>query len=325
MPSNPHHELADNTSNRQPIITDNPEHQLIEWLQSGEQVALVTLIKIEGAAPRHVGAQMVVTRSGKAAGYISGGCLENALVDEAVDAITTKTNKRLRYGQDSPFLDFKLPCESGLEFFINQNISTPLIVQMAGHIQKRSPFLLKTNLEDGSATIFPALKTEPKLKNGLRGQVFDKIYIPQTRLLLFGSGPTYERLVALAPETGFALESYSTTSEQVGSAVTHHHLRTPKSIPTIETDPWTAAILAFHDHEWEIPILSQLLKTDCFYIGAIGNRKVAKDRTAALKDIGFTDKECERLTNSAGLLKGAKEANSLALGILSEILANRPT
>ena len=98
---------------RENVIPD-----LASWSGKGERCALVTLVSVDGNAPRAEGAQMAVSESGRWAGYISGGCLEQAIALEAVEAIQAGKPRLLRYGKGSPYLDIRLPCGSGLDVFI---------------------------------------------------------------------------------------------------------------------------------------------------------------------------------------------------------------
>jgi hypothetical protein len=73
------------------------------WQAAGQRVALVTLVDVEGGAPRQAGAQMAIAEDGRYAGYLSGGCLEEAIVLEAQAVIARGANRLVRYGKDSPY------------------------------------------------------------------------------------------------------------------------------------------------------------------------------------------------------------------------------
>lgn len=307
---------AGDVSPSRTIITDDPLSHLAEWHQAGEAVALVTLVGVEGAAPRPLGAQMAVTSSGKAAGYLSGGCLEQAVILEAQSAIAEGKNRLLRYGKGSPFIDIKLPCESGLDIYIDQAISADCILEMSAHSKARRPFVLKTDLQQGTSTVLPSVAGATQRTENQ----FIRAYQPATRLILLGSGPTAERLLALADASGLEVQIFSPDESLREKADHFSHFTTPTHLPQIPVDGWTAAVLTFHEHEWEIPLLQSLLKTDCFYIGAIGNQKVARDRIETLKQLGLSEQQLARLTSPAGTIQGAKDANALAIGILAEVM-----
>jgi xanthine dehydrogenase accessory factor len=81
--------------------------QLREWQQKGVRVTLATLVGIDGSSPRGLGAQMAIAEDGSAAGHISGGCLESALITEAQIAMRNHANRLVRYGKGSKYIDIE--------------------------------------------------------------------------------------------------------------------------------------------------------------------------------------------------------------------------
>ena len=68
------------------------------WRVAGEQVALATVTETWGSSPRPAGSQMAVTKSGKMAGSVSGGCIEGAVADAALKTTETGTPQLLDFG-----------------------------------------------------------------------------------------------------------------------------------------------------------------------------------------------------------------------------------
>jgi xanthine/CO dehydrogenase XdhC/CoxF family maturation factor len=69
-----------------------------EWRSRGEQIAIATVVKTLGSAPRGVGAKMVVSSAGAMAGSVSGGCIEGAVFDACQEAIRTGSTRLLHFG-----------------------------------------------------------------------------------------------------------------------------------------------------------------------------------------------------------------------------------
>jgi xanthine/CO dehydrogenase XdhC/CoxF family maturation factor len=89
------------------------------WRAAGDRVAIATVVKVEGSAPRPVGATMAVSSSGELAGSVSGGCVESAVFEEAQDVLKTGTPKLLRYGiTDEMAWDVGLACGGTIEVFV---------------------------------------------------------------------------------------------------------------------------------------------------------------------------------------------------------------
>ena len=93
--------------------------EIDEWKRDGKQIALATVTKIEGSAPRPVGARLAVTQDGEMAGSVSGGCVENAVVLEAQQVLKSGTPRLLRYGiSDEMAWDVGLACGGTIEVFV---------------------------------------------------------------------------------------------------------------------------------------------------------------------------------------------------------------
>jgi xanthine/CO dehydrogenase XdhC/CoxF family maturation factor len=89
------------------------------WRKNGKQVAVATVTKVEGSAPRPVGARLAVSEDGEMAGSVSGGCVENAVVQEAQEVLKTGTPKLLRYGITNEMAwDVGLACGGTIEVFV---------------------------------------------------------------------------------------------------------------------------------------------------------------------------------------------------------------
>ncbi|MBA3414715.1 MAG: XdhC family protein [Chloroflexia bacterium] len=89
------------------------------WRASGKGVAVATVVKVEGSAPRPVGAALAVSDAGDLAGSVSGGCVETAVFEEAQGVLRTGTPKLLRYGiTDEMAWDVGLACGGTIEVFV---------------------------------------------------------------------------------------------------------------------------------------------------------------------------------------------------------------
>ena len=72
--------------------------QASDWLNEGRKVAIATVVQTWGSAPQPIGSQLVIDRDGNFIGSVSGGCVEGAVVTEAVDVIVSGTPKLLEFG-----------------------------------------------------------------------------------------------------------------------------------------------------------------------------------------------------------------------------------
>ena len=298
---------------RENVIPD-----LASWSRNGERCALVTLVGVDGSAPRAEGAQMAVSETGQWSGYISGGCLEAAIALEAVSAIKAGKPGLLRYGKGSPYLDIRLPCGSGLDVFIQPMRDAALIDDMSERLERRQPFALRIDLATGRGQL--QAPAGARYQSHREGASFVRVYEPALRCLVIGPSPIAVSLSEMASCAGFEAEFYAPDPDILPKLPASIVVRPLMTRPPFVVDPWTAVVLAFHDHDQEMPIFSELLLSPCFFIGAIGSRNAHAVRQTALSEAGFSEAEIARIKSPAGLLTGLKNAPYIALSILTQIV-----
>jgi xanthine dehydrogenase accessory factor len=157
--------------------------------------------------------------------------------------------------------------------------------------------------------------------------VFDK---PTLWLAIFGHGAECEALVRLGAAFDADVELITPNANLLQWARSHGIAATAlqRSIlpATLAIDPWTALVLLFHDHDWEPPLLAQLLNTPAFFIGAMGSRATHEHRIAALRALDVSSRALSRLVAPLGVIASAREPTTLALSALarSPIRINGP-
>ena len=93
--------------------------QIRDWQTVGERVALATVIRVEGSAPRPVGAKMIVSSGGRISGSVSGGCVESAVMEEGAGVLATGEPRLLEFGvTDDQAWEVGLSCGGEIEVFV---------------------------------------------------------------------------------------------------------------------------------------------------------------------------------------------------------------
>lgn len=280
---------------------------LLEQLQSQQRVALLTLVAIDGSAPYPIGSQMAINETGEYIGQITGGCAEAAIAQHAVEAIKAKKNHTHRYGLNSPFFDIRLPCGSGIDVFFDVATSMKSYQVLAQGLRQRSMVTSKLTPSFGP---------------------FTKHYLPTERLVVFGQGPILLALINLAVSTHFEVivivkgEADRRQLQRHGFA--SQTLQIVGDSYTETFDEFTAVVSLFHEHENETPILSHAIRSQVFYIGALGSRTTHQQRVNDLIDSGCVAADIERIRGPIGLDIVAETPAQIALSILAEMVLTMP-
>lgn len=307
---------------------------LLHWKMQGQNAALVTLAKIDGSSPRPIGAQMAVSENGQVAGHIAQECLDQALITQARETIQNRCNRLIRYGKDSTYLDIRLPCGSGIDIYFDVNITKKLLQKMQKIHERRQPFILETRLDNGHSQIImeEVFPQNGENKNGLCYINPDKdsyslfrSYQPDLQLYIIGAGLNCVQLGIISKLSGFQPVIFSpekATRKHANEAhLTHHDISSLSDTHHAAPDPYTAAVLLFHDHDREIAVLKKLLASDCFYIGTMGSRKTHARRLAALSlSLSPPHLNTDRISAPVGLTVKSDNPQELAISILAEIL-----
>ncbi|MGE5953619.1 MAG: XdhC family protein [Qipengyuania vulgaris] len=264
-------------------VSDEDHLALAAACQPG--VGLCTIVGIEGSFSRRLGAQLAVLPDGTTVGDLADGCLESQL---ASDITQCKERRVVRYGRGSSRIDFRLPCGGGLDILLDPEPDRRACLSALEALQARRPA--------GLALGGPSL-------------LLNRTYLPALKLVVLGEGPELEAVASLCLAMKIQAEAFCRDDLALGQVA-----------PNVHYDRWTACLLLFHDHEWELALLEQALASEAFYIGAPGGEKARYDRTLALAARGVPEEQIARLTSPVGLLPACKSPRTLALSALSEIV-----
>lgn len=288
---------------------------LVEGEAGGVAGALVTLT-MAGGGPRGVGAHMAVLADGRWRGHLSGGCVEQAVAAEALDALAAGESRALRLGDDSPLIDIRLPCGSGLTLWIGIEPPASWAASILEALAERRSV---------SARLCPDWGLEPTPRpTGWRGEAFHRRYRPALRLLILGSGPEALATAALAHTSGLDVHLLATRAELVERAAAAGlsvDAVTSPACPPDRTDESTAVLCLTHEAEWDVPFLAAALSTPAVYVGALGSPRTHALRLDALAAMGVASEDAARIRSPVGLVPATRDSRSLAVSVLAELMA----
>jgi len=298
------------------LVTRDPLEALLD---APEGAVLALIAGVEGPSYRPVGAAMVVFDAVERAGTLSSGCIE---ADIALHALRVREAGRaevIRYGRGSPYIDIQLPCGGGLDILLLPDPDRATLAEVVRRRAARIACTLEVNVETG------AMRLSETGETGRAGQILRVRYVPEIRFLVFGKGPEAATFAALVQSAGYPnllLSPDDETRAQAEAAGCASRPLTTQAYPAdLAADDRTAIVLFFHDHDWEPPILQGAVETDAFYIGSQGSQRARDARMLALEAMGVDAAQRARLHGPVGLIPSARDAGTLAVSVLAEILA----
>jgi xanthine dehydrogenase accessory factor len=260
--------------------------ELRRWQERGDaHAALATVVATRRSAPRPVGSRLAVSEQGELAGSVSGGCVESEVAELAKEVLATGEARVVSYGiSDELAFSVGLPCGGEIDVSL-----------------ERVP------LDDLEAL---AAETSPH------------------RLVVFGAVDIAEALCAAANQLGWQSvvadpRPAFATPERVPSAGEVRAGWPDEVLAEIEPDEATAVVVLTHENRFDVPALAVALRSEAFYVGALGSRRTTERRRERLLEVGVAEEQLDRIMGPCGLDIGADSQEETALAIIAEILAVR--
>lgn len=289
---------------------------LQDSMERGERTALIVLTAVEGGAARGVGTLMGVSEAGHWCGSLSGGCTEAAIAGEARRVIESGRAEELRIGAGSPLIDIRLPCGSGIDLLIVPDPDAAAIGKALDLLGQR----VSVRLDAGSAGPLSVCAAGLGDRTGPCHDSFSLRIDPQLRMVIAGHGEELQALTRQARAWGAAVLVLTPDEHLAGDPDTIL-LKSQSSNVDPALDPWSALVLLFHDHDWEVPLLARALPQESLWIGAMGSRATHARRLVALAKAGVPAELPAKIHGPIGLIPSARDPETLALSVLAEVVS----
>ncbi len=317
------------------------------WLESGRGAALATVVSTWGSSPRPVGSHLCVRDDGAMVGSVSGGCVEGAVVNEALEILKGAETAVFDYGvTDEMAWEVGLACGGKIRVLVRRLDDAAAQYKAARErLREGKPSAIVTRLADGAS----ALVAE--------GQPKGPLAVPKT--VLEGAGQVVmekqSRLVEDGPETYF-IEAVAQPRRLVVVGAVHiaqalaplakiagfhvvvvdprQAFATDERFPDVEViaewpeaalgglalDDQTAVVTLTHDPKLDDPALKAALTSPAFYVGALGSKKTQAKRAERLAALGLDKAALEKIHGPVGLDIGAVSPGEIAVAIMAEII-----
>jgi xanthine dehydrogenase accessory factor len=296
------------------------------WRAAGQRVTLGTIVKTWGSAPRPVGALVVVRGDGQVAGSVSGGCVEDDLIEKVrAQAVAKELPQLVTYGvTNEEATRWGLPCGGTLQVVLEPVTAASALGELLETVSRQQLVKRRLDMKTGRVTLQPG-QWQDALE--FDGQTLVTVHGPRWRLVLIGAGQLTQYLAEMARMLDYQVsvieprEEYASGWNVAGIALDR---RMPDDvIAAMNLDGHSAVVALTHDPKIDDLALMEALKSAAFYVGAIGSKKNNDARRARLKEFELSDGEIARLRGPVGLYIGSKTPPEIAVAILAEMTAVR--
>ena len=294
------------------------------WLAAGRRCELVTVVRTWGSSPRPIGATLAICEDGTVVGSISGGCIEDDLIDRVrINGLTRVMPQSLTYGVTADEAHrFGLPCGGTIKLVVEPLHDGSRIPELLAMLARHQLVERTLDMLTGLVTLGPAA---PGASLHVDGRYVKTIQGPRWRMLIIGAGPLSQFLARIAVGMDYRV-TVCDPREEVRAGWAVDGIRVVHAMPDdlvieMKLDSRSAVVALTHDPKLDDLALMEALKSDAFYVGAIGSRANNARRRERLKLFDVTDEQIARLHGPLGLPIGSKTPAEIAISALAEITA----
>jgi xanthine dehydrogenase accessory factor len=308
----------------------------LDWHRAGRGVALATVVETWGSAPRPAGSQLVISGAGDIMGSVSGGCVEGAVVVEAVEAIADGRPRLLAYGvSDDEAFAVGLACGGTIRVLVDpvreDALAPDMLTALVEARAEGRAVAMVTHVDGWQRALLGA--DDPAVAARLRADRsgmeddgrFIAVHNPALRLIVVGAVHIAQPLMTIARACGYApvlidpREAFGAAARFPGETILHDW--PDEALAALAPGARTAIVTLTHDPKLDDPAITFALRSDVFYLGCLGSPRTHAKRVERLAMAGFSAAEIARIHAPVGLNIGAKSPAEIAVSIMAQITA----
>lgn len=306
----------------------------LDWHRSGRKAALATVVETWGSAPRQPGSQLAISGEGQIMGSVSGGCVEGAVVTEALEAMEDGQSRLLSFGvSDETAFSVGLACGGTIRVLVEpvgKALPETLLNDLVAARAAKRPVAYAVHPETGARALYRPGQdgaADLRLRSDKAGVEEDGRFIaphnPPLRLIVVGAVHIAQPLLAMARACGYSpilidpRDTFGAAERFPGETVLDGW--PDEALAALVPDARTAIVTLTHDPKLDDPAIQVAARSPAFYLGCLGSKKTHAKRVERLRQAGLAEAEIARIYAPVGLDIGAKTPAEIALSVLAQI------
>ncbi len=303
----------------------------MDWMNRGHRVTLGVVVRTWGSSPRPPGSLMVIRDDGQVAGSVSGGCIEDDLIERIKRGeLAARLPQTVLYGATAEEAQrFGLPCGGSVQIVLEPLSAASMLRELLAATQQHRVIKRRLELLTGLVSLNPS-EAGDQLR--FDGQLLETVHGPRQRLLIIGGGQLSRCLATMAVMLDYGVtvceprqeyqESWLSEGQRI-EGVTLSRLMPDDLVIAMNLDAHSAVVALTHDPKLDDLALMEALKTPAFYVGALGSRRNNDARRLRLQQFEVSPAEAAALRGPVGLNLGSRTPPEIALAIVAEMTAVR--
>lgn len=298
----------------------------IDWLEEGHQVALVTVAKTWGSSPRPRGSMLVMREDGIHSGSVSGGCVEEDLVNRyKQNELTDRFPNLINYGVDrQDALRFGLPCGGRLELVVELLESAEPLKTLLLQITGGKLIARRICMNTGEVSLHNTSEVSDFSYN--KNEMIS-VFGPRWHILLIGAGHLTRYVANIALMLNYKVTVCDPREEYKSGwdiqEVNFTHAMPDDVVREMTISKRSIVVTLSHDPKLDDMALMEALTSDIFYVGALGSRRSNEQRCKRLLQLGVTQEQINKLHAPVGMDIGSHTPPEIAISIMAEITSVR--
>ena len=304
----------------------------LNWHRDGKKVAIATVVETWGSAPRPVGSQLVIDGSGRMEGSVSGGCVEGAVIAEALETMENGAPRLLEFGvSDDDAFAVGLACGGRIRVLV-EPVGSALPVDILAMIvearAKRRAIAYVADLKGPTRSLCDVADYPDRFRldrSGIEedGRTFVAVHNPPLRMVVVGGVHIAQFLLPMARACGYDVilvdprPAFASPDRFPDTVISDAW--PDEALADIGLDARTAVVTLTHDPKLDNPAIHTALANDIFYLGCLGSTRTHSKRVDQLVKAGFGADDIARIHAPVGLDIGGRSPAEIAVSIMAQV------